>query len=343
MKINNHQESNQLNFLRFFAAFLVFFGHGYVLLGLAPTTVLSHSLGVYIFFAISGYLISISWDKDPSLFRFFIRRSTRIFPALIVCILLSVLLLGPILTTLSINNYFSHTATLIYVKNIFLHISYYLPGVFEHNPAPNAVNGSLWSLPVEFIMYILVAIIGSIISKSYIKYIVLFLFIVFLFITKFWALKTQDVIIFYGMDLKTIIYTGVYFWAGAFLYHFNFKKYFSFETFVISFLLLIFLFQWGNIYSWLTYFLIPFVVLSFGFSTSNYLNIFNKADYSYGLYIYAFPVQQTMVYLYPKLSISFHLTIGFIITIVLASLSWHFIEKPILRFKPKINQNKFNF
>lgn len=279
----------------------------------------------------------MSWDKDPSLYRFFIRRGTRIFPALIICILLSVIILGPLLTTLSVKDYFSHPATLIYIKNIFLHISYYLPGVFEHSPVPNAVNGSLWSLPVEFMMYILVSIIGLFISKLYIKYVSLFIFIFLLVVTKFWALETQEVKIFYGMDLKIIIYTGVYFWAGAFMYHFNFKKYFSFETFTISFLLLIFLFQWGNIYSWLSYFLIPFVVLSFGFSTSKYLNIFNKADYSYGLYIYAFPVQQTMFYLYPKLSIYFHLTVGFAITILLASLSWHLIEKPALKLKPKNN------
>lgn len=50
MKINNHQESNQFNFLRFFAAFLVFFGHGYILLGLTLLTAFFHSLGVYIFF-----------------------------------------------------------------------------------------------------------------------------------------------------------------------------------------------------------------------------------------------------------------------------------------------------
>ena len=184
-------------------------------------------------------------------------------------------------------------------------------------------------------MYILVAVIGSLVAKSYIKYIVLTLFISLLFLIKYWALETKDVFIFYGMDLKTIVYTGVYFWAGAFLYHFNFKKYFSFETFVISFLLLIFIFQRGNLYSWLSYFLIPLVVLSFGFSSSKYLDIFNKADYSYGFYIYAFPVQQTLVYLYPKLNIYFHLTIGFIITIILATLSWHFIKKTALKLKPK--------
>ncbi|PRM91351.1 acyltransferase [Arcobacter cryaerophilus gv. occultus] len=333
MKIDTHQESNQFNFLRFFAAFLVFFGHGYVLIGSHPNTVLTHSLGVYIFFAISGYLISMSWDKDPSLIRFFIRRSTRIFPALIVCILLSVFILGPILTTLTIKEYFSNYATLFYLNNIFLFVSYYLPGVFEHNSVPNAINGSLWSLPVEFLMYIIVAVIG--LKKEYMKYISLCIFLILLFSTQFWALSTKDVIIFYGMDLKTIVYTGVYFWAGAFLYHFNIKKYFSFESFVLTFLVLIFIFQWEIIYSWLILILIPFIVLSFGFSNSKYLNVFNKFDYSYGFYIYAFPVQQTLAFLYPSVNIYFHLIVGFIITIIFASLSWHFIEKPCLKFKPK--------
>ena len=95
-------------------------------------------------------------------------------------------------------------------------------------------------------------------------------------------------------------------------------------------ILLIFIFQRGNLYSWLSYFLIPLVVLSFGFSSSKYLDIFNKADYSYGFYIYAFPVQQTLVYLYPKLSIYFHLTIGFIITIILA-----FYRKTSIKIKAK--------
>lgn len=334
MRIDTHLETNQFNFLRFFAAFLVFFGHGYVLLGIHPNTVLSHSLGVYIFFAISGYLISMSWDKDPSLFRYFIRRSIRIFPALIVCTLLTVFVFGPIFTRLTIGEYFTNYAILVYIKNIFLHISYYLPGVFENNPVLNAVNGSLWSLPVEFLMYILVSILGISIGTIYIKYIVLIIFLIFLGLTKYWALSTQDIIIIYGMDLKTIIYTGVYFWAGAMLYHFNFKKYFSFETFVISFIMLIFLFQWNTIYSWVSYFLIPFVVLSFGFSSCKYLHFFNKADYSYGLYIYAFPVQQIFVYLYPSSSIYIHLVVGFIITMILAIFSWHLIEKPSLKFKP---------
>lgn len=78
-----------------------------------------------------------------------------------------------------------------------------------------------------------------------------------------------------------------------------------------------------------------FYCLSFGFSNSKYLNVFNKFDYSYGFYIYAFPVQQTLAFLYPSSNIYFHLIVGFIITMLFASLSWHFIEKPALVLKPK--------
>ncbi|MBD3842255.1 MAG: acyltransferase [Campylobacterales bacterium] len=175
MKIDS-KESNHFNFIRLFAAFLVFYGHATILWGNgAVGTVLNHELGVFIFFAISGYLISMSWDKDPSIKRFFIRRALRIFPALIIVTLVCVFILGPIMTTWELKEYFTSQYIVLYLKNIFLYISYYLPGVFEHNPVPNAVNGSLWSLPVEFFMYIVVAVFGVI--GNYKKYLALGLFL----------------------------------------------------------------------------------------------------------------------------------------------------------------------
>jgi peptidoglycan/LPS O-acetylase OafA/YrhL len=319
MKIDTKQESNHFNFIRLFAAFLVFYGHGYVLMGAgAVNIVLNHELGVFIFFAISGYLISMSWDKDPSLKRFFIRRSLRIFPALGVVTLISVFILGPIMTTWSLKEYFTSWYIVLYLKNILLHISYYLPGVFEHNPVPNAVNGSLWSLPAEFFMYILVAIFGH--GRHYTKYIVFGFFLVCVFLTATWARVSPDMIVLYGTDLRQVAITGTFFWAGATMFHWNIKKYFSFESFVIVLLLLMFLYQWGYVYSVVSLFLIPFAVLSFGFSHSNILSVFNKVDYSYGFYIYAFPVQQSLVYWYPHMSMSYSLTIGFTITMILSAI-----------------------
>lgn len=342
MKIDTKQESNHFNFIRLFAAFLVFYGHAYVLKGAgAVNTALNHELGVFIFFAISGYLISMSWDKDPSLKRFFIRRSLRIFPALIVVTLICVFILGPIMTTWTLKEYFTSWYIILYLKNIFLYISHYLPGVFEHNPIPNAVNGSLWSLPVEFFMYILVALFGVV--GFFKKYIALGLFIAFAITTVLLINASPDTLVFYGVDLKQIPRTGVFFWAGATMFHWNIKKYFSFESFAITILLLLFIYQWGYVYSIISLFLIPFAVLSFGFSHSDILSLFNKFDYSYGFYIYAFPVQQSLVYLCPHLSMIYFLSLGFIITMILAALSWHYVEKPMMRFKPTKNRAEVNF
>ena len=100
---------NNLTALRWFAACLVLYGHAHALLGLPEVLFLDivpmGLLGVYIFFAISGYLVAQSWTRDPHVLRFLARRSLRIFPGLVVCTLLSVLVLGPLLTTLDANTY----------------------------------------------------------------------------------------------------------------------------------------------------------------------------------------------------------------------------------------------
>ena len=80
--------TNNLNFVRLFGASLVLYGHSFVFLGLPEPLFLSlqplGALGVLIFFTISGYLITESWDRDPNLSRFIARRMLRIFPALVV-------------------------------------------------------------------------------------------------------------------------------------------------------------------------------------------------------------------------------------------------------------------
>ena len=131
-------------------AFLVIYGHCYVLKGMPERHFLSWlplgPLGVYIFFTISGYLVVDSWRRDPSLWRFAARRSLRIFPGLAVCVLLSAFVLGPILTPLPLRTYFTHSQVTDYLANIVLDIHYSLPLVFATNPYPHVVNGSLWSL-----------------------------------------------------------------------------------------------------------------------------------------------------------------------------------------------------
>ena len=158
------KHSDNLTALRLLAACMVLYGHGFVFLGLPEPMFMQWlplgPLGVYIFFSISGYLVAQSWERDPSVFRFLIRRTLRIFPALFVCTVLSVCVLGPLLTEVTQTEYWKSEHTRGYFTNLYLYITYYLPGVFTSNKLPNAVNGSLWSLPVEFAMYLLIVIIG---------------------------------------------------------------------------------------------------------------------------------------------------------------------------------------
>jgi peptidoglycan/LPS O-acetylase OafA/YrhL len=162
--MSNMKHANSFDFARISAALLVLYSHAFAIGGAPEPTIAGFcslgSLGLFIFFSISGYLVSMSWLSDGSGVRFAIRRALRIFPALTVVILLSTFVLGPIVTTVPMQVYLHHPATYRYLANIGLYVSYYLPGSFEHVPIPNAVNGSLWSLPVEVLMYIILGGLG---------------------------------------------------------------------------------------------------------------------------------------------------------------------------------------
>lgn len=327
---------NNLDAVRFVAASLVLYGHSFVFLGLREPLFLSWlplgPLGVFVFFAISGYLVTESWDRDPSLWRFFARRGLRIFPGLAVCIVLSILVLGPLLTTLPIRDYFANGHTSGYLRNIGLYIVYYLPGVFEHNRVPNAVNGSLWSLPVEFTMYIVVAIAGFLLNR---RWVFLLLAVISAVICYAWAWRTERMIVVYGYDLRQVFFCGTYFWVGALMCKYDVKRWFTLSNAMIAATLLLCLEPWPLVLRAAAWVLLPFAVLAFGFAFSPLLGrVMRSGDYSYGIYIYAFPIQQSIVYLWPKIDIVTYLAVCFAATLAMAVLSWHLIEKRALALKP---------
>jgi peptidoglycan/LPS O-acetylase OafA/YrhL len=79
---------------------------------------------------------------------------------------------------------------------------------------------------------------------------------------------------------------------------------------------------------------LPFVVLAFGLSHHAWLSRSHERDYSYGIYIYAFPVQQSLVSFWPQMPLVPYLLSTLTLTIALAAASWHFVEKPALKHKP---------
>jgi peptidoglycan/LPS O-acetylase OafA/YrhL len=328
---------NNLDTVRLAAAGMVLYGHSFVFLGLREPLFLSWlplgPLGVYIFFTISGFLVSQSWDRDPHLLRFFQRRCLRILPGLAVCTILSVLVLGPLLTTLPLKDYFTHKHTWGYLQNIALHVVYYLPGVFEHNRVANAVNGSLWSLPVEFLMYIVLAVVCVLHGN---RWAIAALAVVSAATSLLWAQVTTEMLVVYNFDLRQAFICGTYFWVGSSFHKFDLQRYLTPSAGMLAIFAMLCLEPWARQLALASWVLLPVVVLAFGFAYSPWLaRLTRSGDYSYGVYIYAFPIQQTVVYLWPQIGIGPYLFVCTAITFVLAALSWHLVEHRALFLKPR--------
>jgi len=160
--------------LRLLAALMVVFGHS-VLAGPGGAVYQRireflpgmpiHEAGLFVFFTISGFLITLSFERRPDLLRFLRARALRLLPALAVCVLAWAFVLGPLLSTLPLREYFAAATadgpwayTLGTVS--LLRVGNHLPGVFERTPVLHTVNSSLWSIPVEAKMYLCVAAAG---------------------------------------------------------------------------------------------------------------------------------------------------------------------------------------
>ncbi|HEY6895339.1 MAG TPA: acyltransferase family protein, partial [Rhodanobacteraceae bacterium] len=163
--------------LRLIAALLVVLGHSFVLTGdldamgdpvhrLLPRTH-AHLVGVAIFFTISGFLITLSWQRKPELARFLRARVLRLWPALGAVLAVTSFAIGPVVSTLAPREYFASSeggssAIGYFLGNLALFdLRQTLPGVFAANPIARVVNGSLWTIPYEAAMYLCVAALGA--------------------------------------------------------------------------------------------------------------------------------------------------------------------------------------
>jgi peptidoglycan/LPS O-acetylase OafA/YrhL len=148
--------------VRLLAASLVIYGHSYAMLGQEAPRWLGievHVFAVRMFFAVSGYLVAGSWLRDPRPLRFAARRALRIMPALLVVVALTVAAVGPALSRLGPAAYLRDPETARYLWNAALAPYFLLPRVFDDGRPFVAVNGSLWSLPVEVAMYALLPLV----------------------------------------------------------------------------------------------------------------------------------------------------------------------------------------
>jgi len=337
--------SNNFDFIRLFAASLVVAHHSFALLGkpdsLQQITNNQYnfgSLGVYIFFIISGYLITQSLFRSQNYKTYFAKRSLRIFPALIVHILLAVFLFGLLLTTLPLKDYFADWQTYRYLGNICLYtISYELPGVFKSNPVPAIVNGSLWTLGYEFTCYIGVVILHALfLLKGRVLFLCGYLSTLFAWLF-FQNTLSIYAILFTGLTFSRLIPLSLYFGAGMLFYLFRDKIILSLSAGGLLLLSWAVAFYFGRGESF-AFLVLPYIVLSFVFRQNSILGQTGRlGDFSYGTYIYSFPIQQFIVQIFnANISIGLLILLSFLFTIPFAMFSWFVIERRALRLKDRL-------
>ena len=155
------QKSNNLDFMKFLAAWLVIVHHSFdlnVSKGEWIKVITGQQLdfgtvAVSLFFLASGLFIAKSMERNQSAGKFFRARFRRVWPPLAAVVVLSVIM-GAFVTTLPLGQYFTNSVTWRYLLNAVFVLRHNLPGVFENNVFGSAVNGALWTLPVEVLCYV---------------------------------------------------------------------------------------------------------------------------------------------------------------------------------------------
>ena len=285
-----------------------------------------------MFFTLSGFLVAGSLLRTKTIGMFMGLRAIRIYPALTVEVLLSALIIGPFLTQTSLSEYFTSPVFFRYLLNTTGHISFVLPGVFQNNPQPITVNSQLWTVPFELLCYVSLMTLALIGGR---KWKIIFPISAIAFTIAHFVLRWQS-------NTLKLLPSGpvsgsllvISFIIGVAIYMYQDKIHLNFRLFafsLISSLLLLDIVPGGD---YLATFFIGYITIFIGLSNPKRLKIINGADYSYGIFLYGFVVQQAVMNTLPWAQHWYLNTIiSLLLVTVFAAFSWHYIEKPSLKLK----------
>jgi peptidoglycan/LPS O-acetylase OafA/YrhL len=352
--------NNAFGFLRLALAVLVVFSHSFPvggfgtdpLDGITKERLSIGSFAVAMFFALSGFLIARSATNCPSVFRFLWHRFLRIFPGYWVCLVVCACLFVPVMSFIefdTLTGAFSlpwNTPQSFIIGNAGLfHLNEFsipgimfiqpntIAGLLRQNPVPCILNGTLWTLPIEVSCYLAVAALAAIGVLRRARFIIAALFVVS---WPLYAFYYFDPVGFSGCfpirGFKFLVMLCPFFVAGAACFLYREKIPYSLTLFVISVALLAASLPFG-VFGLVAPLAMTYAFLWLAFALP-FARFDRKGDFSYGTYIYAFPVQQTLA----LMRIQDH---GFIVyfagtlllTSIFAFLSYRLIEAPCLRWK----------
>lgn len=328
---------NNFNLIRILAALAVIVSHAFpISLGPEAAEPLDQATGytlgwiaVAVFFAISGFLITRSFDRTARLADWTSARVMRLFPGLAVVLILTAALYGPAFTTLPLESYFTDPATYTYVpRNLSLaFLQFGLPGVFQSAPLPLAINGSLWTLVHEVACYFGVFVIGV---AGLLRGRRAFAVVCALYFASYIFTGLPDVerqLFHQAVELRKL---SLPFVMGMMLYHWR-------DTITLSGVGCVLLFGLSWLLNGSPGFDIAFMAaISYATFVLAYrvrgrVRAYNRlGDYSYGLYIYGFPVQQAVAAMGWSDGPIQNMLIAFPMALTCAVISWYAVERPAL-------------
>ncbi len=303
--------------------------------------------GVPVFFFISGFLISKSWESNSSIREYAQNRVLRIYPGLIVCVLAATLAVA--LTGYFGEIDFSAVDLGVWLVSQLSFMQFYNPE-FMRAFGVGVLNGSLWTITVELQFYILVPLVYHVIrlgERAGLKYNVslLLLIAIFLIVNRYYFFLGAA----HGESMLYKL-SGVSFapWFYMFLTGVLFQRNFDFLHNYVSGRGLLYLAIYcgfaylltsgfdaalGNGINPILFVLLSIAVVSLSFSWISLSNaLLRRNDISYGVYIYHMPVVNLLLYMGVSGSVR-DLSVALLTTFSMAMLSWKIIEKPSLKLK----------
>ena len=328
--MNNTNRVSSLDYLRLLAASAVMYSHSYVLAGAAEqepyieiiSKIDAASLAVNFFFFLSGYLMFGALPRSESRIKFLTNRFARIVPGMAVCVGLTIVF-GFFLTTLSKQDYLTSLQTFSYLKNIVFLFTPSIPGVFESQPYPSVINGSLWTLFYEVACYCSLSLIQYLNQRTRIMVLCTIsgLCLIYLGLVEYIGPT------FLGNIARlTLFFCAGYIFCGALK-----AKSFFYGTALALLFSCYMLDQYiqpvaGGLVASV---LICAALLDIAHRADCYFKHL-PFDCSFGAYIYAFPIQQWLISLHYQIGPIQLFIYSLCIVLPIAIMSWFFVEKPAM-------------
>jgi peptidoglycan/LPS O-acetylase OafA/YrhL len=333
-------DGNIFTGLRWILATTVMFSHAWDLTlwrnGLDPSvailTIPVSRLAVYLFFSLSGFLVTGSLLKR-GIRDFVVARALRMIPGLWVMLLVTGIGLGLTFTSLSAWEFIGSAKTAEYLlrNGLLIGGQYSLPGVFDVQ-RNTAVNGSLWTIPQEVRCYIVLALLGAVGLLAPRRWVSL-IFLVLVVANAFIPVHVVPL-------LANPRRLGIAFFVGVMAYLWRDRIRLSWPLALVGVtaaLIIAHRVPQTSVATSAIQIAAAYALLVAAFRVPAAVKRLSAKmpDYSYGIYIYAFPAQQVAIAMGWSTEPLSNVAIGFCLTLPCAALSWHLVEHPALRAKSR--------